>query len=234
MKKLHLFCCMVLFFSSCKSYDFLEEALFTQCTSPSILFVQVISPCYNGSAMISNDVLESYYIPHDTVRTVSYYLEQFKITYNDIKYNKTYVCDEQNFSFYSFEPLYNIDSDVYLMANRGIDTFIQTYFDDNFFVKDTTSRRWQIAKIMFDAGILIRVTENWEIMFIDDPRFYTMKKNGKPYLSYPKYLIHERRAFSEKKIIPKSYIRKGKYWYKNRWQKKNKRPIYVKKEDITF
>ena len=51
----------------------------------------------------------------------------------------------------------NIDSDVYLMANRGIDTFIQTYFDDNFFVKDTTSRRWQIAKIMFDAGILIRV-----------------------------------------------------------------------------
>ncbi len=223
MKRNVIMFCLVLFFPSCKSYcqhHFFKDIPSKYCEF-NILYVQVTSSEHHGLAMIPDLYLIFYYIDYDT-NCANFKKNQDrdkldKYIRNDLKRNIIYpIYDEHN----SFIFMNDFDSSLYSVANQGIEAFIQTYFmfddkNDIFpHIMDSSSYCWQIAKIMYDAGIHIKMTEGGEELFIDDERFRVIPKEGKgaPYF-----------------VIPKSYVRKGKNWYKNTWQKQPKEPRYFQR-----
>lgn len=230
MKIKILLICSISFFWSCSSYNFLKKAIILDSPDPSLLFVQIESPEYKGIAMIPDYYLRFYYSEFDS-NYKDFKKEKKNVLniYNDIKNNTIYTI----FSPTLFVPLYDFDSSIYLVANQGIDFFISTFFDENQHIKDTSSRKWQIAKLMFDAGIHLRMYESWSGIFIDDPRFYSHKKNGKSDLFFPNQLLlkiipirFKLKLLRKDFVIPNKFLRKGENWYKNTWLKQPKKPIY--------
>lgn len=223
MKKSVILFCLVLFFTSCKT--FLKYTVEDDNINPFVIFAQVETPNYSGLAVmdltcyyiICDKTLENYLIYDSCYMRLSKQGERkyHKQAYRDLKRNKIYVSDDTIHK--CFIPLHDFDSNIYVVANQGIEKFIQTYFsiqNPYYFtyswIEDSTFRRWQIAKIMFDAGIHIRANhEGWDL-FIDDKRFFRRSNGGWKY------------------VIPKYYIRKGKNWYKNTWQKQPKKPSCFK------
>ena len=138
MKKCVLLFCFLFLLDSCTSYDFLNDSVSVDSTFPSILFVQVESPSYKGYAMITDILLRYYYSKYDT--SIHNMFEER--IYNDIKRNITFF--EKDSIDAIFIPLYGFDSTYYTIADKGIETFIQTYFESNHpSIKDTTFYRWQ-------------------------------------------------------------------------------------------
>lgn len=232
-KYLYLFFTNILFvfaFSGCKPYDFLWEAtdMFAWCDAKSILFVEVESTEYKGPAWTDELRIHSFFIDYDSVYRKKFNNQKYdkchKYICKIIKNNTIFPLKDSNNSFPYFFPLSKSDSTLYNLADQGIDTFINVVFHDGYC---DSFPDIGVSKIMFDAGIYVKGYPLW----IEDKRFITKKKNGKPYFSYTQRQRRNRIDNEKewKSVIPSYYIRKGKNWYKNTWKKHQKKTIHFVK-----
>ncbi len=222
----------VFVFSGCKPYDFLWEAtdMFAWCDANSILFVEVESTEYKGPAWTDEERIHMFFMDYDSVYRKKFNNQKYdkchKYICKMIKNNTIFPLKDRNNSFPYFFPLSKFDSSLYHIADQGIDTFINVFLYKEDWCRDSFPTIG-VSKIMFDAGIYVKGYPLW----LEDKRFITQKKNGKPFFSYTERQRRNRidNGKEWKRVIPSSYIRKGKNWYKNTWKKHPKKTMHFVK-----